>query len=72
MSQSVFDYNSNKEDAALNDDKGDFKSCAEDGDNDNDDDDKDDYDLIHSTARVSTSATFDCCHGDVDRVHVTL
>ena len=39
---------------------------------DNDYDDKDDNDLILSTARVSTSATFDICHGDVDGVHVTL
>ena len=33
---------------------------------------KDDNDLILSTARVSASATFDICHGDVDGVHVTL
>jgi len=33
---------------------------------------KDNKDLILSTARVSTSATFDSCHGDVDGVHVTL
>ena len=39
---------------------------------DNGDDGDANNDLILRTARVSTSATFDICHGDVDGVHVTL
>ena len=69
---SNFDYKSNKEDAALNDDDEDFNSYDEDDEDGDDDDDQYDNDLILSTARVSTSATFDICHGDVDGVHVTL
>ena len=69
---SNFDYKSNKEDAALNDDDEDFNSYDEDDEDGDDDDDQYDNDLILSTARVSASATFDWGHGDVDGVHVTF
>ena len=61
--QNKYDFN-NEDDDDYEDDDNDDDDCVDDEDAEND--------LILRTAIVSASAAFDCWHGDVDGVHVTL